>query len=60
MTSEKEALKKVFSPKDTERGLESPLIIAQKSCHDKAPLITYESDGPITSHRAPGATLFSG
>lgn len=60
MTSEEEAFKRVFTAKDIEYGLESPLIIAQKSCHHKAPLITHESDGPITSRRTAGVAPFSG
>ncbi len=60
MTCEKEAFKRVFSAKDIEYGLESPLIIAQKSCHHNAPLITHESDGPFTSRRATGVAPFSG
>ena len=58
MTCEKE--ERVLSAGDTEHGLQSPLIIAQKSCHHKAPLITHESDGPITSRRAAGVAPFPG
>lgn len=56
----KERSREYFSAKDTEYGLETPLIIAQKSCHHTAPLITHESDGPITSLHTAGVALFSG